>query len=397
MIKAMPKTEPWGQWIRRTKAPPVGKKTERILRSVDLFCGCGGLSLGLEEACRRLNIRVEIALAVDVMDAAKAVYMSNFQPENFVDSDISELIDGELGAEPTTSEKYLHGSLKKIDVLLAGPPCQGHSDLNNHSRRDDPRNDLYLRAARAVELLRPKYVLIENVQTVTRSKTKVVQRTVELLSQIGYTVREVELKASNLGLPQRRTRHFTLGVYGGIEIEIPNGDSKEGTLEEAIGDLIDLESTSDSIFDTSARHQPQNVARIAWLFGEGWTEEEKRSIYNKGTPTKPEAFDLINARRPKCHQNGHSYPAVYGRMKWNEAAPTITTGFGSTGQGRFVHPLRPRTLTPHEAARVQTFPDFFSFSAETRRARLQDIIGNAVPPLMAAEILQNLLTTEVRE
>ena len=102
-------------------------------------------------------------------------------------------------------------------------------------------------------------------------------------------------------------------------------------------------------------------------------------------------YDLPNSQRPFCHRaKDHSYVSVYGRMRWNLATQTITTGFGSTGQGRFVHPLRRRTLTPHEACRVQFIPDFFSFP-ETRRRHLQEMIGNAVPPKLAYVIALSLL------
>jgi DNA (cytosine-5)-methyltransferase 1 len=98
-------------------------------------------------------------------------------------------------------------------------------------------------------------------------------------------------------------------------------------------------------------------------------------------------YNLPNQERPPCHQDGHNYPAVYGRMNWDEPSSTITAGFGSTGQGRFMHPERclvtgkGRTLTPHEAARVQTFPDWFDISGK-RRGVLSKTIGNAVPPLL---------------
>ena len=95
-------------------------------------------------------------------------------------------------------------------------------------------------------------------------------------------------------------------------------------------------------------------------------------------------YDLPNEKRPPCHQNGHNYPAVYGRMHWDRPAYTITAGFGSNGQGRFQHPDRATTLTPHEAARVQTFPDWFDFSDHSGMRRvLSKSIGNAVPPLLA--------------
>jgi DNA (cytosine-5)-methyltransferase 1 len=157
-----------------------------------------------------------------------------------------------------------------------------------------------------------------------------------------------------------------------------------------INDLMDVEGTT--TFDTPARHQIQNLERIAWLFGEGWESWEVEQFNTSGNPDKPEAHNLPNHRRPKCHQNGHNYPAVYGRMFSSLPSPTITTGFGSTGQGRFVHPHKQRSLTPHEAARVQGFPDFFDFSTETGRVSLQTLIGNAVPPMMAEHILLPLLT-----
>jgi DNA (cytosine-5)-methyltransferase 1 len=91
-------------------------------------------------------------------------------------------------------------------------------------------------------------------------------------------------------------------------------------------------------------------------------------------------YDLPNNLRPPCHQIGdHSYKSMYGRLKFGEAAQTITSGFGSPGQGRYVHPTQPRTLTPHEAARLQYFPDFFDFSKATTRTALANMIGNAVP------------------
>ena len=101
--------------------------------------------------------------------------------------------------------------------------------------------------------------------------------------------------------------------------------------------------------------------------------------------------DLPNSERPPCQQGDHTYPAVYGRMHWDLPSPTLTTGFGCNGRGRFTHPLEARVLTPHEAARVQTFPDFFDLTLIDKRTDLHDLIGNAVPPLMAKHILSKLL------
>jgi DNA (cytosine-5)-methyltransferase 1 len=101
--------------------------------------------------------------------------------------------------------------------------------------------------------------------------------------------------------------------------------------------------------------------------------------------------DLPDSQRPDCHRlKPHDYRAVYGRLYADRPAPTMTTGFGSTGQGRFVHPTQKRTLTPHEAARLQFIPDFFDLSGLTRR-HLQTFIGNAVPPKMLYVLAKELL------
>src|SRR5262249_42014582 len=116
-----------------------------------------------------------------------------------------------------------------------------------------------------------------------------------------------------------------------------------------------------------------NSKRIAWLFSHG-------------------KFDLPNSQRPKCHrEKPHSYNSVYGRLRWNLPAQTITTGFGSMGQGRYVHPSRHRTITPHEAARLQCLPDFFVFDAVVSRGAWADLIGNAVPPFLLFRITERLL------
>jgi DNA mismatch endonuclease (patch repair protein) len=102
-------------------------------------------------------------------------------------------------------------------------------------------------------------------------------------------------------------------------------------------------------------------------------------------------YDLPNRLRPKCHHGSHSYTSMYGRLSWDYPAQTITTGYGSMGQGRFVHPARARTLTAHEAARLQTLPDFFDLDETKGPGAWAAIIGNAVPPLLAVHIIEPLL------
>ena len=378
-------------WLRLKEKPP-STSPKNTIRICDLFSGCGGMSVGVEEACRALQMEVEPVLAWDILEGAKRTYQRNFSPKYFREDPIESIIDGELGAPPTSSEEALLSKLGVIDIVVGGPPCQGHSDLNNHSRRDDERNELYMRMTRFIELTRPKIAIIENVLTVRRAKSEVVQRTVDFLRDCGYGAEQQTIRAIDLGIPQDRRRHFTIATLGKLPplgyLNCKRVD-KPRPVMWGIFDLMAVEGTT--TFDTPAKHQIQNRERIAWLFGEGWDKWEVEELNTSGDPQKPEAYNLPNHRRPKCHQNGHNYPAVYGRMSPSLPSPTITTGFGSTGQGRFVHPHKQRSLTPHEAARLQGFPDFFDFSTETGRVSLQTLIGNAVPPPMAEHIVLNLL------
>lgn len=119
--------------------------------------------------------------------------------------------------------------------------------------------------------------------------------------------------------------------------------------------------------DTTPTLSADNLARIHHLFDN-------------------DLYDLPNEVRPDCHKDGHTYPSVYGRLWWDKPSQTITTGFLTPGRGRYIHPLRPRVISPHEAARIQSFPDNFSFVVDPAnppsRTGLQKWIGDAVPPLL---------------
>jgi len=377
------------RWLKRKRKPVIESGRPELINAVDLFSGCGGLSAGLEAACIQHQMELDIRLAVDIMPTAKFVFLENFPGTLFIDEDISKIINGKIGYKATENEKQLIAKIGDIKIVTGGPPCQGHSDLNNHTRRDDPRNDLYLRMIRFVELVHPEIVVIENVQTVTRSKTGVVNTSKKWLKKWGYSVEDFTLKATDFGVAQRRKRHFTIGLKGDYDLSRIE-DLLPKHPERAVLWAIDDLDIGDSLFDTPSTHQIQNVERIAWLHGENWTDEEKNSDLNLGTIDSPKANNLPNYRRPPCHQNGHNYPAVYGKMFAEIPSPTITGGFGSTGQGRFVHPLYKRTLTPHEAARVQGFPDYFSFNSASKRRELHKMIGNAVPPLMVMGLFNTL-------
>ena len=178
------------------------------------------------------------------------------------------------------------------------------------------------------------------------------------------------LRADGLGAAQRRARHFMLAVRG--RVIDPSYLAAAGKklvaapmpLSWAIGDLLD--KTSDSLLDTAPVMTPVNLARIDYLF-------------------QNDLYDLPDDQRPDCHKNGTTYNAVYGRMHWDRPTQTITTGFGTPGQGRYIHPLRRRVITPREAARIQGFPDWFDFAPDDlplKRKNLAKWIGDAVHPIL---------------
>lgn len=349
-------------WLASKERPRVRASAQEI-RAVDLFCGCGGLTLGIREATRGLGCAFRSVFASDINKEALNIYAKNFQPDLIDNSPIEKSINGELGAELTAEERDFCDKVGRIDILVAGPPCQGHSNLNNHTRRDDPRNLLYLRAVRCAEILRPDTLIIENVPGVLHDRHGVLQTADVYLKNIGYSVSYGVVRMWEVGVAQTRQRMLLIAsrVAPDVDIEKITKDAAlpVRSMEWAIGDLLD-KYDENSVFDSAAIHAPVNQARIHYLF-------------------EHDLYELPNEQRPDCHRlKPHTYPAVYGRMHWDRPSPTITGGFACCGRGRFVHPLRERTLTPHEAARVQYFPDFFNFGGMTR-TDLGRAIGNAVP------------------
>jgi DNA (cytosine-5)-methyltransferase 1 len=365
----------------RVRPMPLGGTLR--LRLVDLFAGSGGLTLGVMEACRAINAKIEVRLAMELDERVRAIYDLNFTSD--VENNRGDVLS-RFGLVPGTplsaAEQETRREVGEIDILVGGPPCQGHSDLNNHTRRRDKKNELYMVMVRAAEVLEPRYVLIENVQGVRRDHGEVLVRaTKHLRDKLGYTVEHRLVRMVDIGVPQKRVRHILVAYRGDEVPELLNFPpiEKPRTLHWAIKDLQKKKFPTQSTFDTPARLSPANAQRAKYLL------------------ENPKIYDLPNSLRPKCHRDNpsHRYTAMYGKLKWNEPAHTITTGFGSPGQGRYFHPEEPRTLTPHEAARVQFFPDWFDFGPNSNRGLLAHCIGNAVPPKLAFSVLVRLLRQHV--
>ncbi|MBJ7336680.1 DNA cytosine methyltransferase [Mycolicibacterium sp.] len=349
-------------WLQSSVAPPSGS-ARSSLRVVDLFSGCGGLSIGLAEAARALNRSFEPLLAVDVDAVAAQTYAANFPTASTLTRNVDDVLPGRVGARLTPAERILARQHSDVDVLVGGPPCQGHSDFNNRTRHADDKNELYRTMVRAAEVLAPQHILIENVPGAINDRRAVVQRTADALDRLGYHVSVGVIDLSEIGVPQRRRRLVLLAslTHGVTPVEVTDRHRREG--RSVAWAFEDLESLPESgrLVDEAARSAPATRRRIDYLFENG-------------------DFDLPDPQRPACHADGgHSYKAIYGRLAWDRPSQTITTGFYSMCMGRYVHPSRRRTITAHEAARLQYIPDWFSFESVTRRTALARMIGNAVP------------------
>lgn len=358
-------------WLRSPARPKAPARGAPEVRLADLFCGCGGLSMGVGEACRALGYRLKPVLAVDTDKTALAVYQQNIGAVHPISDPIETLLDSPLGRVPSEREAMLMDKLGRVDVLVGGPPCQGNSDLNNHTRRNDSRNALFLKMARFAELFKPDHIIIENVLGVQHDAGRVFEKTWKYLEKRKYKITWGILRADAIGVPQSRPRMILLAsrrVPVGISAIRERYSVPPRDFDWACGDLG---VAPDNPFDRPSTPRAVTRERIDYLFD--------NNIY-----------ELPNHMRPPCHRDGHTYPSVYGRIRPGDPAPTITTGFMTMGQGRFVHPHERRTLTPHEGARIQCFPDWFDFGEQTRQAYIT-LIGNAVPPKLAYVLALDLL------
>ena len=383
--------DPKGVWWKSYMAGAVPTPVEGpapVLRVVDLFSGAGGLALGVRQLAADMGRKVVTELIVDQDAAANAVYAANHDTRLRSKASVSSLVDFRLrGWEddavfvypPEVLDSAIAEATQAVDLLIAGPPCQGNSNLNNHSRRNDKRNELYLTVPAFAVAAGARNVVIENVPGVVHDRSRVVQTAERLFEAAGYRVTTGVLAAHTLGWPQTRRRFFMVASLDShpiplAEVERALSDPQPRSVLWAIGGLETLGSKD--VLDQPTGHNHENQDRIDWLFDN-------------------DEYDLPLSERPECHKDGTTYRSVYGRMKPSDPAPTITTGFMSPGRGRFTHPTERRTLTAREAAVIQGFPYGYRFVTDPRnpptRSQLAKWIGDAVPmPLGYAAALSVL-------
>ncbi|MDP3041750.1 MAG: DNA cytosine methyltransferase [Candidatus Omnitrophota bacterium] len=337
--------------------------------AIDLFCGAGGLTLGLKKA------GFEVVAGVELRPEIAKTYKANHRKTKLLVKDVKQV---------TGEELFKLTGKEEIDLVAGCPPCQGFSQLTEKYKRDDPRNGLVLEMARIIEETKPRMVMMENVPRITTKGKEILDGFVEKLKSLGYVVNMGILQMADYGVPQSR-RRFVLLAGRGFEISLPKrthaykADSKENlkpwlTLSEAIRGFPKPVKLSFTEKNDGPEKFNWHVVR----------DLQKISIDRlKAIKQGDNRLALPRHLRPKCHKTKKAgFHNVYGRLRWNYVSSSITTGCTTVCMGRFGHPIEDRTISVREAALIQTFPFNYRFKTKFISTAC-NLVGNALPPRFA--------------
>ena len=368
-------------------------------KCIDLFAGCGGLSLGFEMA------GFNIPLAIEIDEWASETYEKNHPSTEVLIGDITQI---------TELDNIISKEDLPVDGIIGGPPCQGFSLSGNRDKKD-PRNSLFMEFVRFVKYFKPKFFVMENVTGILSMKTKDNQLVKDIIlseyDAAGYNVKICKLNAAEYGVPQKRERVFFIGIRKDLPFNendlAPTPflfDEDQVTLEEAIMDLPQIKAREGKEFQEYSQEPTNDYQK--------WARNNSDGVYNhiamRHTQRIIERFENIGYGQSvedvdECHQqrkrgdaskiSGKVFSQNNMRPYPNKPAPTIAASF----QSNFVHPYLNRNFTAREGARIQSFPDTYIFcgkrttmSWEKNISQYQQI-GNAVPPLLGKAIAENMI------
>ncbi len=347
------------------------------MKGLDVFSGAGGMSVGATWA------GVDVTHAFDADPWAAETYKLNHPDTEVICRDIREIDD--------FSVYRPQGPF----VLFGGPPCQGFSTSNQRTRNfKNPNNWLYQEFLRAVEQAQPDWVVFENVRGILEFENSVfLEYVLDGLRSKGYVVEYGVINAVDFGVPQKRSRLFAIGSKHG-NIKLPIGRIQAPvTVKEAIADLPDLENGAS--IDTS-KYRSSAQSDFARLM-RGKRQKTFNHHVTRNAPHIVERYDHIPQGgnwenipedlmdnyqdRSRCHTG------IYRRLRADEPSVVI----GNYRKNMLIHPHVNRGLSVREAARLQSFPDWFRFSGSIGFQQQQ--VGNAVPPLLANAVF-NVIATQ---
>lgn len=341
---------------------------KRRFKAIDLFSGCGGLTLGLRRA------GFKIVAAIDNDSLAASTYKLNHKRIKLIEDSISDV-------NPCALMDELELKPGDLDLLAGCPPCQGFSTLrtlNGGRVVEDSQKDLVFQFLRFVMEFRPKTIMMENVPGLAQdNRIDLFRRGVKAL---GYKFQDGVLDAYDYGVPQRRRRFVFLASKFGVP-EFPPKALRRRSVRGAIGRLPRPGRSGDVLHDYEVNRSKSVLDLVSRIPKDG------------GGRT-----DLSDNDQLECHRKCDGFRDIYGRMSWNAPAPTITSGCINPSKGRFLHPEEDRAITLREAAILQGFPRNYRFSFERGRYPAARLIGNAFPPGFArrhAEMMHGLLASRL--
>lgn len=357
--------------------------------AIDLFCGAGGLSAGLEMA------GFTVLAGNDLFEAAGETFSRTHPNAKFISGPIQELTVKWL-MEATGLKKG------ELTVLVGGPPCQAYSVYNHQRSMFDARATLFKEYLRVVDGMRPEWIVMENVTGIYSIGGGEAVRAIKAeLSALGYAVEEKVLRAEEYGVPQERRRVVFIGNRVGAPISHPeptHGPSAIPfvTIRDAIGDLPALENGEDRGVVAYASAPSSDFQRV--LRGNaikvanhgaprlGQVNIDRLEHIPPGGSWRDIPFELLPAGMQRAKRSDHT--KRYGRMTWDGLACTVLTKC-DIHWGAYIHPEQDRAISVREAARLQSFPDTFEFAGSKTEQYVQ--VGNAVPPLLGKAIGDHLL------
>ena len=330
---------------------------------LDLFSGCGGMSLGFEQA------GFEIKLGIDNWNDALLTFKNNHKNAHILKNNLSSLEPSKIG-------------INSIDVIIGGSPCQGFSIAGKRIIEDE-RNDLYKSFVRFVDYFKPQAFVMENVPNIlSMGKGTVKAKIINDFIALGYHVNCQVLLSSDYGVPQNRKRAFFVGIKNKEIFEFPKlTDIQKITSEEAISDLPDISITDGTEYPSPAISSYQKAIRKGskYLFNHQLTEHKEKTV--KIISLVPDGGNYKDL--PEHLKETRKVNIAWTRLNSQKPSFTIDTGHRHHFHYRFN-----RVPTVRESARIQSFPDNFIFLGSKTSQYKQ--VGNAVPPLLAKSLANKL-------